>query len=93
MVQWRTPRRLEVLKLRQTGPIMECMAKSTKGRTKDRHGPHRMLRVPADLYEALEEVAKANERPVTWEGLRAIRAHLNDERKRLGLPELQPPSE
>lgn len=55
--------------------------KPNKSRKNDRHGAHRMVRLPMDLYEAIQTLAEANNRPITWEIRLAIRNHLTDNKK------------
>jgi len=41
-------------------------------RAGDRHAPNHMIRVPADIYEALSGLAQDNDRPVSREVQRAL---------------------
>jgi predicted transcriptional regulator len=52
-----------------------------------------MLRVPESLYLELEEVAQANDRPITWEGLRALRKHVKAEKARIKAGEPDQPGD
>lgn len=45
---------------------MRAMSKSKKGgRADDRHQPHKMVRVPLDVYEAVAELAREDDRSAT----------------------------
>lgn len=46
--------------------------KPAEGRAADRHAPNHMIRVPADIYEALSGLAQDNDRPVSREVQRAL---------------------
>ncbi len=48
---------------------------------KDRHKPHRTIRIPQALYDELEAIAQANERPVHWEARKALRRHIDREKQ------------
>lgn len=58
------------------------MAKKAQGEKKpddrkgNRHAPNHMIRVPADIYEALSGLAQANDRPVSREVQRALLDYL-----------------
>src|SRR5207247_1463495 len=52
---------------------------------KDSRKPTKLLRVPLDVYNRLVTVAAANDRPVTWEGRRALLAFVEMEESRLGI--------
>jgi predicted DNA-binding protein len=52
---------------------------SKKKAAQDRHSPHRLVRVPIDLYERLKALADRNDRPVSRELKRAIEGHLRSE--------------
>jgi len=52
------------------------MAKKKGGSRESRRTAHRMVRVPADVYEMLQGLASRNVRPVSWEVLLALRNHL-----------------
>lgn len=54
-----------------------------KDRSQDRHLPHRLLRLPAELYARLEKLAERNDRPVSREGRRAILRYLEQEEKQI----------
>ena len=43
------------------------MAKKKTGPKKDQHKPHRLVRIPLELYDQLRKVAERNKRPVSWE--------------------------
>ena len=47
---------------------------------KDRHGPSKMVRVPADLYQQIEEIATKYERPVSWQIIKAIKEMIEKEK-------------
>lgn len=58
---------------------------TTPEENKDRHKPHRMMRVPLPLYHRLKQVAETNDRDEHRELRRALIAHLEAEEKRLGI--------
>lgn len=43
-----------------------------------RRSPHRMIRVPLDVYHQLQRLAEYNDRTVGREALRAFRKHVAD---------------
>ena len=45
-----------------------------KSASKDQHKPHRLIRIPMELYDRLRQAAADNRRPVSWE----IRIMLED---------------
>jgi predicted DNA-binding protein len=49
---------------------------SKKTNEKDRHLPHRLVRIPEELYQRLQELAERTDRPVSREVRRALEAHL-----------------
>lgn len=61
------------------------MAKSPRPKKSQKRLPHKFLRLPLDLYNRLDAVAKANNRPTTWEGRDVIEKHVAAEEERLGL--------
>lgn len=69
---------------------MAVMAKKKKpgnpGPKKDRHLPHKMVRVPLDVYEQFSKLADRNDRSIS----RELRRLMIEELKRQGL---WPPAE
>lgn len=75
----------EVLQLQpKTATIKQMSEKkrSAPDRSKDRHSKdYRAVRFPLDLYEAIEAIALANDRPTSWEFRRAIEQYIEQYRK------------
>ena len=49
---------------------------------KDRHKPRKLVPVSLELYERIAEVAKAADRPVTWQIRRVLEEYLEREAKK-----------
>lgn len=66
--------------------------KDDKPPQRDRHKtPRKQVPIPLELVERLQRVANLNERPMSREVARAIRAHVEAEERRLGIsPETEP---
>lgn len=64
-----------------------CVQMSKKKREgvveSDRHTPRKMVPVPAQWYDALAAMAKANERPVAWELRLAIADRLKAHKRKV----------
>lgn len=66
-------------------PLMTDKKNLGRPRSADRHKPAKKVRVKQTVYDLLEQIAKANERPIQWEVERGLKAHVLAECKRLGI--------
>ena len=46
-----------------------------KKKQKDQHASNRMIRLPVALHDLLQQAAKQNQRPATWEVRVALLSH------------------
>jgi len=52
-----------------------------KSAKKDPHKPHRLIRIPPELYEQLRQEAEESKRPVSWEIRLILEECVNRRRK------------